>query len=213
MLREWTSSQYLGHANLKNALDSIARAITNVVITPPGLALYPTTMTNATGVGGYLRVSSTFSYRIEGTTYTKGVGITQAANTGDATCTLIPHSATDNTATGGFDITAAYYRAGVLLIDADGTFTTIMSATQAGKTWGVSAGNRSQALAYLVDTLDTDDIDDKAIVSFFVIGDGTTAFTSTSTLTIATNLDLYNCGGMALSSGVSTDGNQMLGII
>jgi hypothetical protein len=53
----------------------------------------------------------------------------------------------------------------------------------------------------------------KAIVCFFVIGDGTNAFTSTSSLTISTNLDLYQVGGMALSTGQSTDGGQMLGAL
>ena len=215
MIRAWTSSQYLGHKNLKDALDAIKRSVENVALTNGGLIVYPDTATTAAGggIGGFLRVVSTFVYRIEDVAYLKGVGITQTPNTGDKTCCLIPHDATDNTASGGYDVTATYYRAGVLLIDADGVFTVKMSDTQAGKALGISLGGRAGALRNLINDLSTSDIDGKAIVAFYVIGDGTNAFTSTSSLTIATNLDLYQCGGMVLSSGVSTDGNQMLGLL
>jgi hypothetical protein len=221
MLREWTSSQYLGHANLKNALDSIARSFQNVALTPPGFILVPTTQSTSGGLGGYLRVGGatggTFMFRIEGETYIKGAGITDAVSTGldtgGTTCSLIPHSATDNTATGGFDVTAGYYRAGVLLVNASGVFSSICASSEASRLKGVSGGARMQALAYLVDELETSDIEDKAIVCFFVIGDGTNAFTSTTTLTINTDTDLYQCGGMALSTGQSTDGIQLLGLI
>lgn len=213
MLRSWVSSQYLGHANLKAALDKIKRGFENVVITSPNFILYPTTMTNGTGLGGYLRIQQTFMYRIEDTTYIKGMGITQAANTGDATCSLLPRHATNNTASGGYDVTATRYRAGVLLINASGTFSTIVASTEGSNVWGINAGGRLAALGYLVDRLETADIDDQAIVAFFVIGDGTNAFTATSSLTISTNLDFYEAGGMVLSTGVSTDGGQMLGLL
>lgn len=219
MLRSWVSSQYLGHANLKNSLDSIKRSIENVALTAPGLTVYDDTMTTAVGggLGGFLRVVATFLYRIEDAIYMKGTGITQAINSGDKTCRLIPGnqnvSGADQTAAYGDEITTAYYKAGVLLIDASGNFSTVISSTEAGKVKGVSAGARAQALGYLLDELDTADIDDKAVVAFFVIGDGTNTFTSTSSLTIATNLDLYQLGGMALSSGQSTDGAQMLGLL
>ena len=212
-IRSWTSAQYLGHTNLKHSLDAIKQSIENVAITSPNFILYPTTVTDGTGLGGYLRVQQTFLYRIGDTTYLKGVGITQAANTGDATCSLLPHSSTDNTASGGYDVTASRYRAGVLLIDADGTFSTIIAETEGSNVWGVTAGSRLAAIGYLVEDLAYADIEDKAIVAFFVIGDGTNAFTSTSTLTISTNLDFYEAGGMVLASGVSTDGGQMLGLL
>ena len=204
----------MGHKNLKDALDAIKRSIENVALTNGGLIVYPDTVTSSNGgLGGFLRVVSTFVYRIEDVAYLKELGITQTVNSGDKTCCLIPHDATDNTASGGYDVTATYYRAGVLLIDADGVFTVKMSETEAGKALGISLGGRAGALRNLINDLSTSDIDGKAIVAFYVIGDGTNAFTSTSSLTIATNLDLYQCGGMVLSSGVSTDGNQMLGLL
>lgn len=204
----------MGHANLKNALDSIKRSIENVVLTPPLLTVYPDTMTAAVGLGGMLRITNTFCYRIEDTTYIKGLGITQAINTGDATVGLLQRTATDQTAASDNDITATYYKAGVLLIDADGVFS-IVYGSLTGRTSGIGAagGARTHALSNLIDQLDTDDLDDKAIVAFFVIGDGTNGFTSTSSLTISTNLDLYQCGGRALSSGQSYDGNDMLGLL
>jgi hypothetical protein len=181
------------------------------------MALVPTTQSTISALGGYLRVTATFMYRIGDLTYLKGVGITDAVSTsataGGVTCSLIPHSATNNTATGGYDIPATYYRAGVLLINADGVFSTIMADTLAGATWGVTSGSRMHALSYLVNKLSPSDLDGKSVVAFFVVGDGTNLFTSTSTLTIATDLDLYQCGGMAIATGQSTDGNQMLGLL
>lgn len=213
MLREWVSSQYLGHQNLKNALDAIKRSIENVALTAPTLIVYPDTITEANNLGGQLRVQATFLYRIEDVAYLKGVGITQAVNTGDKTCNLIPRTATDQTAASDYNITATYYRAGVLLIDATGAWSVVMADTLAGKSLGISAGGRAGAIRNLLDQLETADIEDKAVVAIYVIGDGTNAFTATSSLTISTNLDLYQCGGMALSSGQSTDGNQMLGLL
>jgi len=212
MLREWVSSQYLGHQNLKNALDAIKRSFENVALSNPALTVYPDTMTDDVGLGGILRIGGTFLYRIEDVTYVKGTGITQAIDTGDATVGLLQRTATDQTAASDNDITATYYRAGVLLIDADGAFSTAYG-TLTGRQDGVSAGARLRALSNLLDSIDTDDLEDKAIVSFFVIGDGTNAFTSTSSLEISTNLDLYQLGGMELSTGQSTDGGQLLGLL
>jgi hypothetical protein len=220
MLREWTSSQYLGHQNLKNALDAIKRSLSNVALSPVEIALQPTTVSNF-GRGGMLRIGTaatngTFLYRIEDTFYLKGAG-TASALQGDTTPCLLPHNpdlTVDQTAAyAASDITAGYYRAGVVLIDAAGTWSVVVGELT-GRTDGVgtTGGARERALAKLVDVLDTTDLEDKAIVAFYVIGDGSAAFTSTSTLTIATNLDIYRCGGMTLSTGVSTDGNQILGL-
>jgi len=213
MIREWYSSQYLGHASLKAGFDVFRMAVENVALTLPTLVQQPDSTTGTAGLGGYLRVSTTFMYKINGATYMKGLGITSAVNTGDSTCSLIPHSATNNTATGGYDVTATRYRAGVLLIDSAGLFTSIVSSVEGGSTWGVSAANRANALGYLVNRLTATNIADKAIVAFFAVGDGTNAFTSTSTLTINTNFDVYGLGGMALATGQSTDGGQMLGLL
>jgi len=216
MLREWTSSQYLGHKNLKDALDAIKRSFENVALTPPLLTVYDDTATTSAGggLGGFLRVTNTFAYRIEDVVYIKGLGITQTPNTGDKTCCLIPHNSSDNTASGGYDVTATYYRAGVLLIDSSGVFSVLLG-TLAGSSKGVgtAGGARTQALANLLDRLDSSDLESKAIVAFFVIGDGTNAFVSTTSLTISTNLDLYQLGGRALSSGQSYDGDMMLGLL
>jgi hypothetical protein len=214
-IRSWVSANYLGNQNLKDTLDCIKRSIENVALSPAGLAIYDDTVTStAIGLGTRLRVNGTFMYRIGDTAYIKGLGITQAVNTGDSTVKVIPHPATgDNTATGGYDVPATYYRAGVMLIDSNGAFTSKPCATLAGKSLGISAGGRLGALRNLINSLTTSDIEDKAVVAFWVVGDGTNAFTSTSSLTIATNLDIYNCGGMALATGVSTDGNQMLGLL
>jgi len=214
MIRSWISSQYLGHQNLKNALDCIKRSFENTALTPVLATVYPDTVSGTPGMGGILRVVQTFAYRIGDTTYLKGVGITSAINTGDCTVGLIQRTATDQTAAGDNNIAATYYRAGVLLIDSSGNFSSI-AGPQTGRQDGIGAagGARSRALANLVDQLDTDDIEDKAIVAFWVIGDGTNAFTSTSSLTISTNLDLYQCGGRALATGQSYDGNQMLGLL
>jgi hypothetical protein len=222
MIRSWTSAQYLGHANLKHSLDSIKRSIENVALSPVGLAVYPDTVSGAVagGLGGFLRIGAiggaangTFMYRIGDVAYIKGSGITGAINTGDKTCTLIPHHATDNTASGGFDVAATYYRAGVLLINASGVWSVKMATKSAGNFMGLTAGGRQQALGYLLEELDTEDLEDKAVCAFYVIGDGVNAFVATTSLTIATNLDLYCCGGMALATGVSTDGNQLLGLL
>ena len=221
MIRTWTSSQYLGHQNLKNALDAIKRSLSNVALTPVLFTLQPTTVSNF-GRGGMLRLGTaatngTFLYRIEDTFYIKGTGTASALTTGDTTPCLLPHNpdlTVDQTAAyEASDITAGYYRAGVVLIDADGNWSVVVGELT-GRTDGVgTSGARDRALAKLVDVLDTDDLKTKAIACFYVIGDGSSAFTSTSTLTIATNLDIYNCGGMTLSTGVSTDGNQILGLL
>ena len=145
--------------------------------------------------------------------YIKGAGTSSSLST-DLTPSLLPHDANDNTAAGDYDLAAGYYRAGVVLIDADGAFTVKLAETAAGHTDGVGAiGGRQRALGYLMEDMETADIEDKAICAFYVIGDGSNLFTSTSSLTISTNLDIYNCGGMALSTGVSTDGNQMLALL
>ena len=222
MLREWTSSQYLGHANLKNALDAIKRSFQNVALSPVELALQPTTVSNF-GRGGMLRLGTaatngTFLYRIEDTFYLKGAGTASALTTGDTTPCLLPHNpdlTVDQTkAYAASDITAGYCRAGVVLIDDAGEWSVVVGELT-GRTDGVgtTGGQRERALAKLFDVLDTDDLKTKAIVAFYVIGDGSAAFTSTSTLTVSTNLDIYTLGGMALSSGLSTDGGQMLGLL
>jgi len=220
MIRSWTSAQYLGHKNLKDSLDSIKRSIENVALTPVLFTLCPTTVSNFGG-GGYLRLGTaatngTFLYRIEDTMYLKGTG-TASALGGDLTPCLLPHNpdlTVDQTAAyAASDIPAGGYRAGVVLIDTSGTWV-IKVGEAAGKTDGVgTAGGRTRALSHLMDALDTSDLEDAAVAAFYVIGDGTNAFTSTSSLTIATDLDLYNCGGMTLATGVSTDGNQMLGLL
>ena len=221
MLREWTSSQYLGHAALKGALDAIKRSFSNVALSPVPMTLIPTT-DSAFGRGGMLvlgtaATNGTFLYRIEDTLYLKGSGAVSALQ-GDTTPCLLPHNpdlTVDQTkAYAASDITAGYYRAGVLLIDSAGTWSVVVGELT-GRTAGVgtTGGARERALAKLVDALDTDDLESKAIVAFYVIGDGTNAFTSTTTLTISTDTDLYLCGGMALSTGVSTDGNQVLGML
>ena len=215
MIRSWTSSQYLGHQNLKDALDCIKRSFENTALTPVLATVYPDTQTATPGYGAILRVVQTFAYRIGDTTYFKGVGATSAVNTGDCTCGLIPRTATDQTAAGDNDITATYYRAGVLLIDASGNFSSVVGEMAGRGSGGVgtAGGSRSVALGKLLNKLTTDDIEDKAIVAFWVIGDGTNAFTSTSSVAIQTSLDLYQCGGRALSTGQSYDGNQMLGLL
>jgi hypothetical protein len=221
MLREWTSSQYLGHASLKNALNAIKRSLSNVALTPVLFTLQPTTVSNF-GRGGMLRLGTaatngTFLYRIEDTFYLKGTGTASALRTGDTTPCLLPHNpdtTVDQTkAYADSDITAGYYRAGVVLIDSAGAWSVVVGELT-GRTGGIgTAGARDRALSKLVNVLDTDDLETKAIACFYVIGDGSNAFTSTSTLTIATDLDIYNCGGMTLSTGVSTDGNQILGLL
>jgi len=219
MLRSWTNANYLGHKNLKDALDKVKRGIENVVLSAPALTVYPDGVTTAAagGLGGYLRVGGTFLYRIEDVAYLKSTGITQAVNSGDKSCQLIPGNRgtanADQTATGGYDVTATYYRAGVLLIDSSGNFSVKMASVEAGKSLGISEGGRLGALRNLLNELESSDIADKAIVCFYVIGDGTNAFVNTTSLTISTNLDLYQLGGMALSTGQSTDGGQMLGIL
>lgn len=221
MLREWTSSQYLGHAALKGALDAIKRSFQNVALSPVEIGLIPTT-DSAFGRGGMLTLGTaatngTFLYRIEDTFYLKGAG-TASALQGDTTPCLLPHNpdlTVDQTAAyEASDITAGYYRAGVLLIDSAGTWSVVVGELT-GRTDGVgtTGGARERALSKLFDVLDTDDLETKAIVAFYVIGDGSNAFTSTSTLTISTNIDLYRLGGMTLSTGVSTDGNQILGLL
>jgi hypothetical protein len=222
MLRTWTSSQYLGHANLKNALDAIKRSLSNVALSPVYFTLQPTTVSNF-GRGGMLRLGTaatngTFLYRIEDTFYLKGAGTASALITGDTTPCLLPHNpdtTVDQTAAyAASDITAGYYRAGVVLVDSAGSFSVLVGELT-GRTDGVgtTGGARERALSKLASVMTTDILQTKAIVAFYVIGDGTNAFTSTSTLTISTDLDIYNCGGMALSTGVSTDGNQVLGML
>lgn len=183
-----------------------------MALSAPNLIVYPDTMTNACGLGGMLRVQQSFLFRIEDTIYVKGTGITQAVNSGDATVGLIQRTATDQTAAGDNDITATYYRAGALLIDSSGNFS-VVYGSQTGRQDGISAGARLRALGNMLSALDSDALESKAIVCFFVIGDGTNAFTSTSSLTISTNLDLYQLGGMVLSTGQSTDGGQLLGLL
>ena len=219
MLREWTSAQVLGHENLRKGFNILKRSFENVALTPPLLTVYDDTVTTTNGNrGGFLRITNTFAYRIEDVTYIKGLGITQTINTGDKVGPLLAHNpdtTVDQTAAyAASDITATYYRAGVLLINSAGTFSFILGPlTGRGQGIGAAGGARTQALANLLDYVDTSDIEDKAIVAFYVIGDGTNAFTSTTSLTISTNLDLYQCGGRALSSGQSYDGNMILGLL
>lgn len=212
MLRSWTNAGYLGHQNLKNTFDNIKRSFENVALSAPVLTVYPDTMTAAVGLGGMLRVGGTFMFRIEDVTYIKGTGITQAINSGDATIGLLQRTATDQTAASDNDITATYFKAGVLLIDADGNFS-VLYGSETGRQDGIPEGARLRALSNLLNTLSNTALTSKAIVCFFVIGDGTNAFTSTSSLTISTNLDLYQVGGMAIATGQSTDGGQMLGAL
>jgi hypothetical protein len=213
MIRSWVPADYLGHKNLKSALDSIKRGLENVALTPANLCCTFNSSTLNHGMGTVLRVQQTFIYRIEDTTYVKGMGITSNVNTGDATPYLLPRTATDQTAASTNNITSGYYRAGVLLIDASGNFSTKVCSTQASNLNGLYLGGRAQALAYLVSELSTTDLSTKAIVAFYSIGSGAAAYLATTSLVIATDIDLYQVGGMVLSSGNSTDGGQMLGLI
>lgn len=209
----WTSAQYLGHKNLQDTLTYIKRGRENVALSPTGFIIYPDTQSGTGGLGASLRVVQTFVYRIDDDVYIRGVGLTSAATiAGDRTCTLIPHDSADNTASGGYDIPATYYRAGVLLVDSTGAFSVKMGA-MAGAVHGVKAAGRAKALSLLVDALEPADLAGKAIVAFYAVGDGTNLFVSTTSMTIDTSVDIYNCGGMALSTGVSTDGNQLLALL
>jgi len=199
MINAWVSANYLGHKNLKTALDSLKRANENVALTTPTFGAHTDTTATSAGIGGFITINATFAYRIEDATYVKGIALVG---------TVVPHDDTDNTASGGYDVTATYYRAGVILINSSGTVSFQLADTEAG-----AVGGKPRALALLIDQLTTTDIDDKAIIGFFVVGDGTNAFTSTTTLAVGTNLDIYGCGGMALSSGLSTDGGQMIGLL
>ena len=212
MLRSWLSSQYLGHQNLKNALESPR---CNVVLTSPEFGDHTDTTATGKGIGGFIVIGSTFAYRINDTIYIKGP---------EMFGTIIPHDATDNTASGGYDVTAKYCRAGALLIDADGTITSVLADSEAA----VSVGGRERALGYLMAKLSEDDDGDKAIIAFFVVGDYTTAFVSTTTLRLGTaptagtsSIRVYSFGGTPhvntptapVTPGVTYDGAQMLGLI
>lgn len=200
MIRSWVAANYLGHANLKTALDAIKRSFENVAIISPAWGAHTDTTATSQGIGGFATIGATFCYRIEDVGYVKGKALVGG---------FIPHHATDNTASGGYDVTAGYYRAGVVLVNSAGT----ISFKLASDLSNGSAGSKARALANLIEELETTDIDDKAILAFYVVGDGTNAFTATTTLTLGTDFDIYGCGGMALSSGLSTDGGQMLGLL
>lgn len=217
----WTSANYLGHANLKAALNTIKRSRANVALSVVDMTLQPTTVSGF-GRGGLLRLgttaNSTFIYRIEDTFYLKGSGAVSALQ-GDTTPCLLPHNpdlTVDQTAAyAASDITAGYYRAGALLIDASGNFSVVVGELT-GRVNGIgtaASGARELAISKLSDVLTSTILSTKAIVALYVIGDGTNAFTSTSTLTIATNIDIYRMGGMAISSGLSNDGFDMLGLL
>lgn len=198
MINAWTTEKYLQAANLKAALDTIKRSRENKAVTPVGLAAHTDTTATAAGLGGFCTIGEggTFSYRIEDVIYQKG-----AALIGN----LVPHDTTDNTAAGAYDITAGYYRAGCLLIDGAGTVTKVYGALSNG-----SAGGQAKAIANLISVLTTTDLSTKAVIGFFIIGDGSSAFIPTSSLTISTNLQLYSCGGTVLSSGLSSGGDSLI---
>ena len=193
MINSWTNANYLGHKNLKKALDMLKRSKENIVLFPPAIAAC--TGADYRGEGTYgacalIQAGTTFSFRIEDAMYSKGksliVGILSAAQA----------------------VTTAKYRAGVILIDAAGTYSIIRGEESDG-----SVGGKTGAVNNLIDALNNTDLEDKAVVAVFVAGDGSNAFLSTASLLVGTNLDLYSCGGMALSSGLSTDGQQLLGLL
>lgn len=197
MINSWTSAQYLGHKNLKDALDMLKRSAENSVFYPPILAAC--TGADYRGEGTYgraaiIQTTSTFCFRIEDVAYRKGVGLIPGLLGGQ-----IVNSA---------PVTAAKYKAGVILIDANGAFSFAYGTETDGY-----IGGKSGAIKNLVSVLGNTDLSAKAVVAFFIAGDGTNAFTASASLLVGTNLDLFGCGGMAVASGLSTDGYQMLNIL
>lgn len=190
MINAWTNANYLGHQNLKKALDMLKRSRENTCFTPAGLVAC--TGADYRGEGTYgacaiIQIGASFAYRIEDTMYEKGAA-------------LIPGLLTAANA-----ITATYYRAGVILINSSGTIRVLCGAQ--------GIGGKAQAVMQLVSVLSATDLEDEAIIGFFIAGDGTNAFLSTASLLVGTDLDVYSCGGMAVASGLSTDGNQLLGAV
>jgi hypothetical protein len=216
MIRSWVSSQYLGHKSLKEGFDIIKRSLENVAITSPNFQDHTDTTDTGVGIGGFVVNADTFVYRINDATYIKGSG----AQIG----TLIPHDTTDNTASGGYDVTAKYYRAGALMINASGNFSMILADNEVDE----ADGGRAKALGYLMDKLAVSDFTDKAIVAFYIVGNYDDAFVSTTTLRLGTALTgstssfrIYSFGGSTFANtptapavaGVSYDGAQLLGLL
>ena len=200
MIRSWVSAQYLGHQNLKKSLDMLKRAMENQLVYPGG-GIAAVTGADYRGEGTYgacaiIQVGATFCYRIEDVAYLKGKGLIAG---------LIPKTSSDMKAASSYDVTAGYFRAGVILIDSAGTYSFVLGAQ------GIAG--KASAVQKLIDVLDNDDLESKAIVAVYIIGDGSAAFLSSASLLVGTNLDVFGGGGMAVSSGLSTDGLQMLGAL
>ena len=178
----------------------LKRAMENRVIYPGGnLAAVTGADYRGEGTNGacaIIQASATFLFRIEDVAYEKGKGLIAG---------LIPKTSADMKAASANDVTAAYYRAGAVLINAAGTYSFLLGAQ------GIAG--KASAIQKLIDAISNTALEDKAIVAFYVIGDGTNAFLSSASLLVGTNLDVFGFGGMAVSSGLSTDGEQMVGIL
>jgi hypothetical protein len=193
MIRFWDNANYLGHQNLKDALDRIKAGTENVAIITPTFAAV--TGADYRGEGAYgscaiIQATTTFCYRIGDVGYTKGKSLVPGLIDAD-------HA-----------ITTGKFRAGVILIDADGTYSFMWGEESDG-----SAGSKAKAIANLIEAVEASDLTDKAVIGFFVAGVAGSAFLSTASLLVGTNLDVYGVGGMALSTGLSTDGGQMMGVL
>ena len=93
-------------------------------------------------------------------------------------------------------VASSKYAAFAVVIDSAGTITTLK---------GADCASKAKAIAALIDVeIPTD----KSVLGFLVVSGAFTA--GTTSMTAGTNVDFYSCGGMALGSGLSTDGDNLL---